>query len=46
MASEMKEKAERVLEDAVYYFWMGVGITLGTVTVVRFLLPKPVKARP
>ena len=43
---DLKDKAQRALENAVYYFWVGAGLALGTVTVVRFLLPKPSRARP
>lgn len=47
--TNIKERLHRTLQDAVYYFWVGVGVAFGTVTVVRFLLqpPKPpARARP
>jgi hypothetical protein len=45
--TDLRDRVQHALEDAVYYFWVSVGVTLGTVTVVRFLFQKPpVRARP
>jgi hypothetical protein len=44
----IRHRLQHALEDTVYYFWVGVGVTFGTVTVLRFLFQKPsgAKARP
>jgi len=41
MTESLTERAQHALEDAVYYFWVGVGVACGAVTVVRLLLPQP-----
>jgi hypothetical protein len=44
----LKDRVQHAVEDGVYYFWVGVGMTVGAITVVRFLLapPKQTTARP
>lgn len=38
---KLKDRAERLVEEAVFRFWLGASVVLGAFVAVRYLLEPP-----